>query len=329
MEWTADVSAGDWIRDRLDPEGPQWASTMHCVVPHGFVAYARIFHRPTVSWVDAGPFPTQDELRETPIERWPETHSAPTTWRETADVFGTRLHGEAQWHRIVRAARRGDDDPTGAQWQQVIGPDGRQYSTPQEGSLDPAQVSAAAGHLAAASTTPDRAFVAIWEGWGGVLGFFGETPSRAVLSVSDDDDPALVEHHRDMLERSIHDPFNNVFRKPTWQPGILSDEISRGERLRLPARNHVLFTGRVAELADPAWASTVPWAEVTSEWTHSPSLVWPEDRAWVMVTEVDYDSTIVGGSVELVDALCADPALEALPVREGADVSWDGDTENR
>ena len=57
--------------------------------------------------------------------------------------------------------------------------------------------------------------------------------------------------------------------------------------------------------------------------------IWPDDRAWVLVTEVDYDSTIVGGTPELVRALCADPRLEALPIREGADLTWDADEVNR
>ena len=49
----------------------------------------------------------------------------------------------------------------------------------------------------------------------------------------------------------------------------------------------------------------------------------------MLVTEVDYDSTIVGGTPELIRALCADPRLEALPIREGADLAWDADEVNR
>ncbi len=39
MEWTADVSAGDWLRERLD-EGAAWGESMHGVVPRGYTAYA-------------------------------------------------------------------------------------------------------------------------------------------------------------------------------------------------------------------------------------------------------------------------------------------------
>ena len=58
-------------------------------------------------------------------------------------------------------------------------------------------------------------------------------------------------------------------------------------------------------------------------------IVWPDDRAWVLVGEVDWDSTIIGGSAELIRALVADERLEALPIREGADLTWDSDEVNR
>ena len=104
-----------------------------------------------------------------------------------------------------------------------------------------------------------------------------------------------------MLGQSTRDPFNKVFGKPTWQPGILSDEISKGPRLELPAREYVLFRGGVAELADPEWVARSPWRDREQEEhgfppsAQAPALVWPEDRAWVLVSEVDYDSTIVAG----------------------------------
>ena len=46
----------------------------------------------------------------------------------------------------------------------------------------------------------------------------------------------------------------------------------------------------------------------------SPSILWPSSRAWCLATEIDFYSTLVGGSAELVDALLAHPGLEAWPV---------------
>ncbi len=46
----------------------------------------------------------------------------------------------------------------------------------------------------------------------------------------------------------------------------------------------------------------------------SPNLCWPEDRAWFVATEIDFDSTLVAGTRDLVDDLLAHDVLEALEV---------------
>jgi len=297
MEWTADVSGGDWIRERLD-DPDRRPTSMHGFVPRGFPAYARIFH----------PGLADD---------------AAVTWASAAAAFGTQLHSAAQWDRIVRL------NPAASDAHRATAPDGREYSAPQQGRLDAEQLSATVVHLAAHTETPDDAFVAVWEGWGGLLGFAARTPARAALEMTPADDPDVFARHAAMLERSIPDPFNNVFRKPVWQSGLLSDEISRGPRLSLPHRDHVLFRGSIRAFSDPSWAGTVPWAEAEPAWTASPSLIWPADRAWVLTTEVDADSTIVAGAPDLIRAICTDALIEARAVEEDADLSWDADEVNR
>ena len=240
MEWIANPSVGDWLRERLDPG----FASMHGVVPRGYPAYARVFHPPLVD-------------------------DAPTTWAATAAAFGTTLHGLAQWQRIVRTPVDGD-------WRTRIGPDGREYSAPLEGELDPEQLAAVADHLVAHTTTPDAGVAALWEGHGGLLGHFGQTPSSAFAVSSDDP------HHQAMLNRSTHDPFNNVFRKPTWQEGILSRAISEGPRLQLPDREHVLFSAAPRTFADPDWVLHAAWRDVAAEErgfppsAQSPGILWPE-----------------------------------------------------
>ena len=66
-------------------------------------------------------------------------------------------------------------------------------------------------------------------------------------------------------------------------------------------------------------------AELEEPWRAAPHLIWPADRSWLVVTEVDFDSTLVGGSSELVEAIVASPDPEAWQVEpttslaEGAD----------
>lgn len=202
------------------------------------------------------------------------------------------------------------------------------------GELGEDLVAVVSGILAAHTTTPDAGFVALWEGVGGLVGHMGESPSRVFFQIGDPADATLA-HHNDMLGGLVTDPFNNPYRKATWQEGILSREISEGPRLELPGRGHVLFRGGVRELADPEWFLHVPWHDRIAEGhgfdlsAQSPSLVWPDDRAWILVSEVDYDSTIIGGAADLVAALCADDHLAAVPLDADAVLTGDADDVDR
>ncbi len=334
MDWIADTSPGDWLRERVDATWTD-ASGMHTVVPRGFPAYARIFHPATRSRPVGQPWPPlpyDDHARAWAAfgRSQPEIDTENVTWAQTAQTFGRRMHPEAQWNRIVGA----HDSEQG--WQQVRGPEGWQYDAPAEGRMDVAQLAALARLLVAETTTPHHGYAGVWEGYGGLVGFMGETPSRAVLTFSadptvDGDDESLQDRHRAMLEASTRDPFNNVFRKPTWQPGILSDEISHGPRLELPQRSYVLFTTGTTTFTDASWPDLAPWVdpEEAHAWAQSPNVMWPADRTWVVVSEIDFDSTIVAGSAALIAQICAAPGLEALPLREGAELTWDGDEVNR
>lgn len=246
-----------------------------------------------------------------------------TRWREAAEVFGTTMHPRAQWAGIVGAPGERD-------WIERIAPDGREFSSPPIGELDAESLAALTAVLVQHTSTPDVGIAGLWEGRGGLLGFVGDLPSRGFYTVGEDDP-----NHRAMLERSLRDPFNNVFRKASWQEGILSREISEGPRLELPNRSYVLFDAAPSAFVAPAWVLDAPWRDRPAEahgapaTAQSPGLLWPDDRAWVMVSEVDYDSTVVAGSSELIAAICADPALEALEIPSGADLSWDSDEVNR
>ena len=71
----------------------------------------------------------------------------------------------------------------------------------------------------------------------------------------------------------------------------------------LPERPLLLYRGPVAA----ATALCEPYEQ-------SPTLWWPDDRAWCVATEVDFHSTYVGGSRRLIDRLTGDERLEAAEV---------------
>lgn len=318
MEWIADpMDADGWLRERLDDD---WS--MHHFVPHGFEAYARIFHPAEVRSLPDRAVTTMDEWVRMPDaeqQRLMEQFvDEPASWADAAAAFGTTVHALAQWQHLVRT-------PTDGDWRSRIAPDGREFVCPDEGSMPVSLFAAVARHLAAHTTTPDAGCVGVWEGWGNIVGGFIDSSPGLPAGVGDD--PI----HAEMVWQSMHDRFNNPFRKPTWRPGILSDEISKGPRLELPHRGHVLFSAAPSAFADPSWVDDAPWRDTTPAVPSAqhPSILWPADRAWVMVSEIDFDSTIVAGSNELIRAICADPPIEALPIREGSSLHWDADDINR
>jgi hypothetical protein len=87
MDSLPDAGSGRWIRPLLDPG----ARDMHCVVPHGYAAYARVFHpairdRPAAS----GSWHRRNRFAFVDIA----TESVP--WSAVARAFGTTMHALAQ-----------------------------------------------------------------------------------------------------------------------------------------------------------------------------------------------------------------------------------------
>jgi hypothetical protein len=78
--------------------------------------------------------------------------------------------------------------------------------------------------------------------------------------------------------------------------------------VRLPHRDYHLLAGPVEAAARFQWGLAPP-----PRLQDGPNLWWPEDRAWFVASEIDLDSTYVGGSAELVARLLADARLEAVP----------------
>jgi hypothetical protein len=100
--------------------------------------------------------------------------------------------------------------------------------------------------------------------------------------------------------------------------------VLAGPRLSHPNRDYLLFQG-------PLRAALSIGHQITADWRlpQSPNLLWPADRSWLLATEIDFDSTLVGGSTQLVQELLQATPLEAWPVGIGDDLTIDGDRINR
>jgi hypothetical protein len=93
-------------------------------------------------------------------------------------------------------------------------------------------------------------------------------------------------------------------------------------RIQHPGRDYLLATGPIED--------AVPHLG-----EDAPNIWWPEDRAWIVVSEIDYAWTYVAGSVRLIDTIvrlidtiASDPRLEALPARLSDRPFYDGDVLN-
>jgi hypothetical protein len=107
-------------------------------------------------------------------------------------------------------------------------------------------------------------------------------------------------------------------------PPPFSPEVLGWPRVETPGRNFLLLHGPLA-------SARFIGHQVTPDWfiEQSPQLIWPDDRAWCVGTEIDFDSTVVGGSTDLIDELLATKGLEALPVRAGDSLAYDADRINQ
>ena len=90
-------------------------------------------------------------------------------------------------------------------------------------------------------------------------------------------------------------------------------------KLVLPSRTYLAFTGPIDGVLELARDANM---------LEGPNLWWPEDKAWIVGTEIDSMETYVGGSAACIDALLGDPEIETFPFAINDSVIFDADTVN-
>jgi hypothetical protein len=158
---------------------------------------------------------------------------------------------------------------------------------------DPELVALVTRLAAEHTTTPQRAWFALWDGW-------GELGGGRVYEA--------MEPHRS---------FGRLFTRPrpleTTPP--FGAEVLGGPVVDLRgARSYLLFAGPVDDVGRwparpprPGWPVDLPQASFT----------WPADHAWCIASDVDPTWFTVGGSRDLVAAVLAHPDLRAEPATYG------------
>jgi hypothetical protein len=198
------------------------------------------------------------------------------------------VHPLVQWHRLV-----GTDDylnPRGGDWG---------GGDPRRGHLVPETLTVLVDVLSRHTTTPDACWFGLWEGWGWVDARPG---SVAVLFAWPGEDPPPT---------------------PTPMPPAFTDDVLSWPRVQTPGRDFLLLRGPLASARFIGHQVTPDWLD-----EQSPQLIWPDERTWCVGSEIDFDSTVVGGSTELIDELLATDGLEAWPVRPEDSITADADLLN-
>jgi hypothetical protein len=223
-------------------------------------------------------------------------------WAEVAELTGRAFHPLAQAGGlgVVPGEQARIED-------QLVDP-------AEEGWLDGIRLASLVGLLAPATSTPE-ATVGIWIGWGDLH------PASTSVFVF----PPLSAAELRKLNR----------RHRAERAAAIDQRLARAVRrqdspdlLHLPQREYALLRGRLRELTDPEWGFTAGIGWLGESRSPGPQLIWPHDHAWFIGSEIDFDSTIVGCSRDVADAVLASGELEALEVPPDGDLSWRGDLLN-
>jgi hypothetical protein len=194
-----------------------------------------------------------------------------------------------QWHTLVGSADA--LNMTGSLWP---------GDNPRRGHLVPEVLARLCDVLADHTATAQRCFFCLWEGWGWISNSsvkrVAARASSAGGAPGGSDEPIAA--------------------------GFSAEQLSQ-PRVHLPGRDYLLLAGALeAALQIGHWHSP--------EWfvPQSPNLFWPADRAWCVASEIDFDSTLLGGTTELVNAILQTPGLDAWSVQPHDSLAHDADQFN-
>lgn len=165
---------------------------------------------------------------------------------------------------------------------------------PPLGDLEPSTLRALVDALQPHTPVTDCWF-ATWQGWGD---FYGGTLVTASLG------------------GGLDEPIRRA-------PAELPLDVAHAATFTTPGRDYFLFAGPLADVTRFGSWHTADWFR-----PRSPNLFWPDDRSWCVASEIDFDSTLVGGSAALIADIAASEELEAWPIGPDDSLAWDADWVN-
>ena len=231
-----------------------------------------------------------------------DNSDGPVRWSEVAETTGKILHPLAQWECIV-------PDHDNDSW-----------NPPRHGEPSSAILLTLVSHLGKFTTTPDRCFFAIWDGWGQLhsdsslvtYGWTTDPPPRSAL------DRWRVKRAHKSRPEAQETPRDRFISERAAE----AENCPRFEFEPKTGRPYLLGAGPLDVILEVADDTSFDRPRVPV------AMWWPADRAWFVASEIDFDSTLVAGSRELRGTLLSSTALEALEVPPNGILSLNGDTLN-
>ena len=158
---------------------------------------------------------------------------------------------------------------------------------PRWGQLETWALEALCAILARHTATPQMCYFAVWSGASCITGGGSSIIVSPVgARPQPPPAPAPAEWQLDLSGPTFSVPYSNDYR---------------------------LFEGRAGDAVRIG-----RWKYEFSFDPQSPHFFWPADHPWCVATGPVADSTLIGGSVELVDELCASASLEVLQIAPDA-----------
>jgi hypothetical protein len=214
------------------------------------------------------------------------------TWSEVADLVGQQFHPQVQWHCLI-----GSDDPaslTGALWS---------GTRPDLGELPFTKLDCLCRILDKHTSTPARCYFGLSTIHGGV-----EPLAEGKVE--------LKLPKRDFV----------VFGGPLTAAGEIGvTEHDCGGRTKAVGG----LCPEVAPLSHvESRGNEISIKYLKSDVGQVPNLIWPADHSWFMASEMDFDSTLVGGSDALIAELMQESSLETEVMLPDYSLAEDADKVN-
>jgi len=220
-----------------------------------------------------------------------DDNGAPVSWSKVATATGRKAHPRMQWHALVGS-------PDSLNFKGSVWPGGG----PDRGNLAPGVLESLCALLRRHTSDAAHCFFGLWVGWGWV--------ESGSVHVNYRDGRAGVSYV------STAKPTDRI------PPAFSAHELSR-PRLKLPSRDYLLLVGPLSaaiRIGDPAGIGGFA--------PQSPNLFWSADQVWCVASEIDFDSTLVGGTADLIQAILDTPALDAWPIGPDDSLASDADEIN-